>query len=220
MSSNESQPILTQDKNILTFWEDVVPNGLAGSEAGRVIFDKVLWMRVTVPGDKSEITHEVERSYPEEYPHPIFKKLKKNEVAYAKYGKYIEDYKARMSGGGTVEAGTPIDHWSLVDTRMAANLKFHGVYTVESLASVHDGNAANMGMGIRELRQKAIDWLTTAKDTAASMATEERNRKLQSQIDELREQYSNLAQVLDDLPEDAKKVARENLGKRGGKKAA
>lgn len=218
--SNESQPILTQDKNILTFWEDVVPNGLAGSAAGRVVFDKVLMMRVNVPGDKSEITHEVERSYPEEFPHPIFKALKKNEVVFAKYGKYIEDYKSRMSGGGTVEAGTPIDHWPLVDTRMAANLKFHGVYSVESLAAIHDGNAAGMGMGIRELRQKAIDWLTTASNTAAAMATEEKNRKLQSQIDELREQYASLAAVLDDLPEDAKKTARENLGKRSGKKAA
>lgn len=218
MSNNESLPILTHEKNLLTFWEDVIPNGLAGTKAGRVVFDKVLMMRVSSPGDKSAPEYEVDRSYPEEFPHPIHGKLKKNELVYAKFGKYIDDYKGRV-GGSQIEAGTPIDHWALVDMRMAANLKFNGIYTVEALAAVSDGNAISLGMGSRELIQKAKDWLATAANTAMAMETEERNRKLQSQIDDLQAKYDVLAQSMEVLPEESKSLLKGFFNKKQTKAA-
>lgn len=219
MSTNKSIPILTAEKNILTFWDEALPNGLAGSKAGRVVFDHVLMVDVSSPGDKSEVTYEIERTYPSEYPHPIHGTFKKNEAVYARYGKYIEDYKSRMKGGSQVVAGTPIDNWAMVDVRMAANLKFHGIYTVEALAEVSDGNAGNIGMGMRDLRQKAIDWLANASDTAKAMETEERNRKLQSQIDELTERQARIGEILDALPDSIQDEVRAKIASKT-KKAA
>lgn len=218
--NSKAQPILTAEKNLLTFWDEALPNGLAGAKAGRVVFDHVLMVDVSSPGDKSEVTYEVKRTYPENYPHPIHGEVRKNETVYAKYGKYIEDYESRMKGGSQVVAGTPIDNWALVDTRMAANLKFHGVYSVEALAEVSDGNAANMGMGIRELVQKAKDWLKNASSSAAAMETEDRNRKLQAEIDDLRVKYEELAKSMDILPEESKSTLRDWFSKRNATKAA
>lgn len=216
---NKSPPILTEGKNILTFWEDALPNGLAQSKTGRVMFDKVLMVEVGNPGDTSGVVYEVERTYPEECPHPIHGVLKKNEAIYAKYGKHIEDYKSRMGGGHEI-AGTPIDKWAMVDMRTAANLKFHGVYTVEALAAVSDGNAPKIGMGTRELIQKAQDWLKTAANAAVAMETEERNRKIQAQFDELQAKYDALAKSLEILPEDSKSLLKGFFSKISGKQAA
>lgn len=218
--NSKAQPILTAEKNLLTFWDEALPNGLAGAKAGRVVFDHVLMVDVSSPGDKSEVTYEVKRIYPENFPHPIHGEVRKNETIYARYGKYIEDYESRMKGGSHVVAGTPIDNWALVDTRMAANLKFHGVYSVEALAEVSDGNAANMGMGMRELVQKAKDWLKNASSSAAALETEDRNRKLQAEIDDLRGKYEELAKSMDILPEESKSTLRDWFSKRNVTKAA
>lgn len=210
--TDRSPPFLTPEKNILTFWEDALPNGLAQSKAGRVIFDKVLMVEVGNPGDTSGVIYEVERHYPEEYLHPTYGKVKKNEAIYARFGKYIDEYKSKMESHDV--AGTPIDKWAMVDMRMAANLKFHGIYSVEALAAVHDGNASKMGMGIRELVQKAKDWLATAADSAKAMETEERNRKLQSQIDELQAKFDALAASMEALPEESKDALKGHFSKK------
>lgn len=214
----ESIPILTHEKNLLFFYEEAAANEGATVKAGRAMFDKVLRVRITVPGDKSEMIYEVEREYPEGFAHPIHGKIKKGEVAYKRFGRYIEDFKAKGAGPGVV-SGTPIDHWPLVDTRRVAMLKHNGVYSVEALASLSDAGIQVLGMGGRELVQKAKDWLATAANSALAMETAEKNRALEAKMDNMQDQITQLADALAELPPEAQAQVKASLAKRG-KKAA
>lgn len=212
--NNESQPILTHERNLLTFWEEAMPNGLAGERAGRVLFDKVLFVRISTPGDKSEVTYEVKRDYPEEFAHPIHNKVKKNPIVYERFGKYIEEYLARGAGPDVV-TGTPIEQWPMVDVRLAALLKHNGVYSVETLAMLSDTNASNIGMGVRVLVQKAKDWLQAATNSALAMEAQNRERRMEERFLALEEKYNVLAETLNELPPDAQAQVRAGIVKRG-----
>lgn len=216
MSNDESLPILTKDKNILTFWEDVKPDTLASAKSGKAEFATVLMMRVRVPGaNKGDQTYEVDTVYPEEYPHPIHGKLRKNDLVYKQFGSYIEDYK-KSAGSPQALDGTPIEKWALVNKSQAMTLKHIGVHTVEALATLKDNDNAisAIGMGGRKLVQQAVDWLVSSKDNAVAMQAQDDARKVQAQLDDLSAKFNDLAEAFEVLPEDAKKVVKEHIAKK------
>ena len=76
MNNSESLPMLTEDRNILIFWEEAKPNG---QNVGQ--FNSVLMVRIEVPGDnKSKPEYMVQETYPEAFPHAIYGKLRKNDL--------------------------------------------------------------------------------------------------------------------------------------------
>ena len=212
--NNESLPIVTHERNLLTFWEEAKPSGLASDKSGRIHFDKVLFVRISTPGDKSEVTYEVKRDYPEEFPHPIHGKLKKNPLVYERFGKYIDEYLAKQ-GGPEVVTGTPIEQWPMVDVRMAALLKHNGCYNVETLAMLSDTNASQIGMGVRSLVQKAKDWLQAATNSALAMEAKDRERRMEERFMALEEKYNVLAESLMELPTEAQGQVQAAIQKRG-----
>lgn len=210
--SSESLPILTHDRNFLHFWEEAAENAAASAKAGRAVFDSILYMKIRAPGDKSEMVYAMEKTLPDGTV------IKKSELAWKRYGKYVDEYKAK--GAGVAVTGTPIEMWPLVDTRRVAMLKHNGIYNVESLASLGDAGIATLGMGGRELVQKAKDWLASAADNATKMQAAEEKRQLQSRLDGLQEQITGLAEALNELPPEAQAQVRASLGRRGKKAAA
>lgn len=214
MTVNESQPILTHERNLLTFWEEAVPNGLGTQNKGRVLFDKVLFVRINTPGDKSDVQYECQREYPEECAHPIFGKVKKNPLVWERFGKYIEEYIAKGNGPQVV-TGTPIDQWPMVDVRRAALLKHHGVYNVEALSGLSDSQMQGIGIGMRDLVQKAKDWLASAANSATAMEAQRREQATQERFNALEEKYNLLAQVFEGLPTDQQDHVKAEIAKRG-----
>lgn len=216
MAEETAPPIYTHEGNFLTFYERAVQNEAGSLKAGRALFDKVLYVTISSPGDKSNVDYEIEREYPEEYPHPSLGKMKKNEVIYKRLGKYIDDFKTRGNGPSAV-SGTPIEHWPLVDTRRVAMLKHNGIYNVESLARLNDSAISTLGLGGRQLVQQAKDWLASAANSALALQTEEKNRILEAKFTSLQEQISDLAEALSSLPSDAQAQVKTELAKRRGR---
>jgi len=161
----------------------------------------------------------VKRDYPEEYPHPIHGKVRKNPLVYDRFGKYVDDYIAKGDGPDVV-TGTPIEQWPMVDVRLAALLKHNGVYSVETLAMLSDTNASNIGMGVRALVQKAKDWLQAATNSALAMEAQREKRAVQDQLDALRIQMETLADAFAELPSDAQAQVKASIAKRGKRKEA
>lgn len=212
--NDESQPMLTEDRNVLIFWEEAKPNGL---QVGQ--FNSVLMLRVEVPGDnKSKPEYWVEETYPEAYPHPIHGKARRNEMIWQRYGRYIEKYKG--STQGTVQAGTPIEAWPMVTRAQVAMLKHNCVYSVEALAGLTDQQVVAIGIDGRKLVQQAKDWVANASNSQAAAEAQERERRMETRFQALEERYNELASALDALPPDAQAQVKDQLGKKGRKKAA
>jgi len=213
MNPTESLPMLTEDRNILIFWEDAKPNGLHVGQ-----FNSVLMMRVEVPGDnKSKPEYMVEEIYPEAFPHPIHGKVRKNDLIWARYGKYIERYKGSVEG--TVQAGTPIEAWPMVSRAQVAMLRHNCVYSVEALAGLTDAQIVAIGIDGRRLVQQAKDYLSASANSQAAAESQDRERKMETRFAALEENYNSLAEALEALQPEAKEAVKAHLSKRGKKVA-
>lgn len=216
--TEEIGPFRTQDGALVFFWEDAKEYG----QAGKPCYASVLFMKVIVPGDnKSEAVYEVETVYQEGKPHPIFGALRKNDSipGRERFERCIADYKARQ-GGPAALTGTPIDKAPWINKAMSLTLRHNGVYTVEDLAGLSDTGLERIGMGARGMKQKAVDFLAASEKTAVQMQSAEQNRQMQSQIDRLQQQLTDLADVFAEMPEDVQKEAKKALSKKGHRVAA
>ena len=106
--------------------------------------------------------------------------------------RWPQQWQAYLAGEESKAGGFPLEQWSAVDEGMIRDLNHKRIYTVEQLASVADGNLANIGMGARDLVAKAKAFVDVMKDTEAVTkyasqyeAVSEENRLLQEQNREL-----------------------------------
>lgn len=202
---DESPPILTKERNLLFFREDIKPNGAPGQ------FNRVLMVRVGVPGDPSDCEYWVEEEAPEEYPNKVWGKSRRNEAIYIRFREYIDAYKRDNAAG--ISAGTPLESLTFLNRQQVATLRHHGVHNVEALAGLHDEQIGRVGIGAREMVTKAKDWIRATTDSEAAMRAESEKRDLESRLSSLESQWTELNAALAELPEDAKAILKAKLKK-------
>ncbi len=218
--SELSLPMYTHEKNTVQFSQHAVQNEVASNQMGRAMFDKILRIHISVPGQKDVQSYEVDREYAEgwKHPNPDLANGRKNEAIYKRFGKYIEEYKRNSSVIAT--SGMPIEKWPMVDVRQCAMLKSLGVHTVEALAEITDSNIANLGMGGRDLVRKAKDWLQSAQNSATATKMAAEKRVMEDRLSALESNYKELADAMLAMPDDVQNMIKAELVKRSGKKAA
>jgi len=74
--------------------------------------------------------------------------------------KMYEDWKAGLE---IVPIGFSVRQWPGISKAQAENLVIAGVLTVEDLASANEQTMARLGMGARQLKEKAQAWLDAGK---------------------------------------------------------
>lgn len=80
-----------------------------------------------------------------------------------KFVEYYKDAYAHWKKGEEMPLqGTPIKDWPPLSPAQRTNLLMARVYTVEDLAAANEATLGMIGMGARELKQKAENWLTSA----------------------------------------------------------
>jgi len=158
-----SQPHL--ESNVFaTVYSEAVELKAESEKAGRPIFKDFPFIRITIPGDTNNI---IERKLTEQDKH--------------KYPRAWADYERGESQGFT---GTPLEQWPQITRAQVKESKYFECHTVEQLAGLTDSHCQKMGMGFRELREKAKAYLGVAESTAAATALE--NEKLRQEMAELR----------------------------------
>lgn len=206
----ESQPIMTHEKNIISFVDRMIHNEVVSARTGRPMFDHVLDVMIRVPGQKDVMAYEVDRDYADG-------RKRQNEIIYKRFGQYIEDYKRKSDAKAAT--GTPIEMLPSVDMRMAATLKHLGIHTVEVLAEVTDGNLQNIGMGARDLRKKAQEFLASSQNAAAASQLAAEKKVLEDRFAALEAKFNDLAEAMAALPEEDQSKVKAELSKRGRRAA-
>lgn len=95
--------------------------------------------------------------------------------------------------------GLSVREWASVNRGQAEMLIRANIFTVEDLAGANEQALQNIGMGSRDLREKARAWLDSAKDVGVHAEkvrllemrlaqSEERNERLAEAIEELKQQ--------------------------------
>lgn len=95
----------------------------------------------------------------------------KRERTYAE--KYNAEYLAFKNGAPEAQHGTPLSELPFLSEGRRRELRALNIHTAEALASLDDGAIKRIGMGGRELVERAKSWLETAakaNDTAGMAA--------------------------------------------------
>lgn len=167
------------DGNALLFEKQAVQNARQSEMQGRPIFDTLFLVHVFAPGSKdSSPALELERVFsegsmiaPRRTPH---------------YDRFKDAFEAWRSGadGGTLN-GTPLSSWPIMDTARIAELNAVKCFTVEQLAVWPDGALQHIGMGARELRERAKAYLADAAGGSVSGSLAADNERLRGDVTRL-----------------------------------
>lgn len=170
------------------FKQVAVEDRNASIEAGRRVTKNVNMAFIMQPGSRDQVEKVAEE---------WIEQIKRQ--AYA--GHYPETwaqhfeakFKAWLAGIETPDSGLPIKEWPVLSPAEAENLIAAKILTVEDLANLSEEAMANVGMGMRALRDKARAWLEAAVDTGKSA---ERISALEAQVSDLIEQNKQLLAAL------------------------
>lgn len=132
-----------KDPTFPRFYRDKVENGFKTSQAGHAVYDDVEMVEIIIPGQNQSIaTERVKQHHRDRWP---------------------QQYAAWKAGQEVAQEGSPLELWPPLTPAQVANLKVFNVHTVEQLAMVDDQALSRLGMGARDLREKAKAWLENAK---------------------------------------------------------
>lgn len=131
----------------------------ASLEAGRSVSKDVDYALITPPYSKDLVRMRTDR-----WLTTLEYELKNNRVPQKWVEQWKAAYEAWKNGQELPLNGTAIKEWSAISPAKIKNLIGLGIYTVEDLAICNDQGLSRIGMGARELKQKAVNWLSAAKD--------------------------------------------------------
>lgn len=171
----------------LEFRREAVPDPVKTQELGRRVTKDVNFAYIMQPGSKDQVVRVAEEwlamikqknldASPDAYP---------DEWVRA----FHDKYKAWCDGQEMPLDGTSVKEWALLSPAQAENFIALGILTIEDVAAMTEDALGRYGMGGRELRDKARDWLTK-QEVANTLAIE--NEQLKQQLAEL---SSRLAQL-------------------------
>jgi hypothetical protein len=164
------------DKTIVEFFRQAVEIPFKSAEKGMPVYEDREFARMISPGNSKSIPVEV-----------VTEEHKK---------RWPREYQAFAANLAAPVIGTPLAEWSALSPATVLNLTSVHVRTVEQLADLSDADLQHIGIGGRELREKAKAFVGqhTSKESALESALADALKRLAA---------------LENKPRRAKKVAAE-----------
>jgi hypothetical protein len=154
-----------------SFFIKAVQNDFQSNAQGRPIFDDKEYVKIVIAGDKNtSVERKVTDDDRERWPY-----------LYARFKQGLEQ----------AEEGTPLEQWALLTPSQVAEFKALNIPTVEAMAAVSDTQLKNLGPGARPIRERAKIFLSQAAGSKPAL-------KLQSDVEQLREQMAVMQKTIED----------------------
>lgn len=172
------------------FFTEAVKLEWKSQQEGRPIFEDREFVRILIPGDRRSMAVE-----------PVRDEHRR---------RWPREYEAFKIGLEPPQEGTPLGEWpvSLMTPARVQELAYFNIKSVEQLAGVNDAQLQSLGMGARELRERAKTWLEVARTGAAPLErliakTEDQAREIERLTRELMAANGELAAFKRKEPQDA-----------------
>ena len=183
MSETEFRdPSAPKSPAIPQFFTEAVKLEWKSRQEGRPIFEDREFVRIIIPGDRRSMAVEP--------------------VGEAHKQRWPREYEAFRAGREAPLEGTPLSEWpvSMMSPARVQELAYFNLRTVEQLAAVNDAQLQGLGMGARELRERARTWLEVAAKGAAPIErlisrNEELTREAERLTRELTEANAELSAI-------------------------
>lgn len=116
--------------------------------------------------------------------HAEWKKIGGKKVTYA--DRFKDAYARFTAGQAPVVNGMPLAELGWLNGATRKTLNALGVYTVEQLASLEGTALSNLGMGGRELKEKAKAFLDNARDASTSVRLAAEVESLRAELERMK----------------------------------
>lgn len=151
-----------------------VPDALKTQELGRRVTKDVDFAYIMQPGSRDQ----VERKATDWLAMIKQKSLEASPDAYPEQWVqgFHDKYAAWLAGQEMPLDGTSVKEWALLSPAQAENFIALRILTIEDVAAMTEDALGRFGMGSRELREKAREWLTK-QEVASGLALENESLK-------------------------------------------
>ena len=154
---------------------------------GRQIFDDLEVVDIRVPGSRDFKTFPA-LTFARWVTDPITGEQTKQTYA-ERFSHQYRQWKAQQQ---QTKSGTPLDHCPFLTEGKRAELRAQNVYTVEQLAAIDGQELKNLGLGGRELKNRASEFIAESKNSAP-------NLQMAAELEAMRAQNALLAEDLEAL---------------------
>lgn len=178
-----------RDGNTIQFEMKAAPNGRQSEIHGRPIFDQVVLVHVYAPGSKDsspaiELIRKFSDQLMEDRKGPQYERFEPQLMAFLNKS---DDPEMR---------GTPLKAWPALDVARIAELEAVKVFTVDTLAAYPDSALPQLGMGGRELRERAKAFLAQAAGTSLDGVYAAENERLRTELARIQTDLTATSQQL------------------------
>ncbi len=164
------------------FFVDPIYLSFKSEQEGRPIYEDREFVRIITPG--------------------IAKSMAVEEVNAEHKARWPAEYKIFKDGLEESPTGTPLEKWPPMTPAMCLMLKAMHIRTVEELANLNDNIVQEIGIGGRQFRDKARDFVERANEEAPIAAANARAEQAEAALARLQAQMDD---VLARLPPDPEK---------------
>lgn len=163
------------DKNLaVRFYLDAIHNEEKSKEAGRPVYDEVVFIEKRVRGDRNNVVQRPARDGEER--------------------QFAEAYRAFRNNEDPAVSGTPLKEWPTIGVAMLKELQHMGFHTVEQLANASDTVCGKFA-GLQTFKQKAANYLAYAKEAAPIAKLEAVATEAKNEAEVLRRQLAELVKM-------------------------
>jgi hypothetical protein len=166
----------------ITFYAEAVKNERKSAEVGRPQFDDVEFVRIKFVGDKHNELVAPAHSFGSMRNRETNERLTYAQQFWKHYEAYQRD--AKMQG-----SGTPLEEIGISQARIK-ELNASNVYSVEGLAGLDGTLLQKLGMGAREMKVKAEEYLAKASDRSGLNELMDENAELKARLERLEQMLS------------------------------
>jgi hypothetical protein len=161
----------------------------ASIEQGKIVYRDIDYAIITPMGSKDRIV-----KVAKEWLANLRREVQNGRFKEEWYEGYTKSYDRWKDGQEDPVQGTALKDWPGLTPSQLRNLNGLGLKSVEDLAACNEETIQRMGMGGRELKHRASNWLMTANDTGK---VSEKISALETENQTLKTQNEDLAKKLE-----------------------
>jgi hypothetical protein len=182
--------VMDQRPPFVRFEERPVEDRDASIAANRAIMKSEIWVMINSLGSRDTVEKNAE-----EWLTDLDAKSSRGQYSGEWARKFRQKYDEFKSGQEMTPDGTHVRTWPALSRAQAENLISAGILTVEDCAAMNEQAIQRVGMGARELKGKAKDWLTMAdkrKGAEELNAVRAENQDLKARVEKMQAQLEQL----------------------------
>ena len=163
----QAQAVMRDPNNgaIAFFRMHAIQNMAKTAEMGRPIFDDIEVCEIRTPGHKDV------KVFPATgFTMWVDDMVTGGQVPLTYAERFSHQYRQFKQSQHQTTEGTPLQYLPFLTEARRAELRALNVYTCEQLADLDGAELKNLGLGGRDLKHKAIDWLESARKNEPNLA--------------------------------------------------